>query len=427
MGSKTQKFLIHYHEIALKGKNRPFFEKKLIENIRKKVEVIRWRKDMTRFIIEVREDENADDKLAKVFGIEKFAEVKELDTPKKSIEHLKEFFSDFLSSAGLPKGEPVRIRVKRADKTFPLTSPEIERELGSVVVSQGYRIDLRNPKHEFFIEIAERIYLYSSSDVREGAGGLPVSTSGKALCMLSGGIDSPVASYLVMKRGMHTDFIHFHAFPENSAVFGSKILKLISKLHEYLPDPTRVFLVPYYHFQLNFAGTGKYELVLFKRFMLRVSEAIAEKFGYDAVVTGESLAQVASQTIHNLKVIYHNSRVLSLHPLIGMDKKEIIQLAKKIGTYDISIQEYKDCCSIVSKHPATKAKISVVEKIEDEKNMEEVVKRTLDDTEYFIFPPPSSPPDDYNAPYQSPRCAGFSSTNTLKLYGLSMTQNLSSS
>ena len=389
----TQKFVIHYHEIALKGKNRPFFERKLIDNIKKKIEVIQWRKDMTRFVIETRKDENVEEKLAKVFGIEKFAKVKELDRKGNgkergsSIENLKNAFSDFLSSKDLPKGKSIRIRVKRADKTFPFTSPEIERELGAIAVSHGYRIDLKNPDHEFFVEIAEKIYLYSSSDVKEGAGGLPVSTSGKAICMLSGGIDSPVASYLVMKRGMHTDFIHFHAFPENSTVLESKMLKLISKLHEYLPDPTRVFLVPYYHFQLKFAGTGKYELVLFKRFMLRVSEAIAEKFGYDAIVTGESLAQVASQTIYNLKVIYHRSRVLSLHPLVGMDKKEIIQLAKKIGTYNISIQDYRDCCSIVSRHPATKVKISTVEKIEGEKGMEDVVKKTLEDIEFFIFPP----------------------------------------
>lgn len=365
--------VIHYSEIALKGKNRPSFENKLIENIKAKVKVKSSRKDMARIVIETDDSENKIKYfLQRTPGISKFAFAKKV--PKDPSKIFEEFELWIKSQE---KDTPISIEVKRSDKTFPLTSFEITQQLIKIAKSSGVAVRFKEASKTFFVEIATDVYIFD--EVYRGMGGIPVGTSGKALSLFSGGIDSPVASYLAIKRGLHVDFIHFHTFPDNKAVMETKIPRIVKILADFIPGKVKLYLVPYHWFQFAFANSGRYELVLFKLFMRKVAEKVAISGGYDLLVTGESLGQVASQTVQNLKTVWEGSKPLVIQPLISFDKQEIIDLAKKIGTYELSIEEYKDCCSIVSRNPATAVKPEKIESV----NLDPVVEKTLQEIEVF--------------------------------------------
>jgi tRNA uracil 4-sulfurtransferase len=362
--------LVHYGELALKGKNRRLFESKLIENI-KKVGGKRFRRLEGRLVV-IGGDINY---LKNVFGIHSFAPAYKVE---KDLEAIKELVLEKI-------GEKVKERptfgvfVKRADKSFPYKSLEVANTIGEEVIKKySLKVRLREPELPIYIEIANEAFVYFQKI--SGLGGLPVGISGKVLTLLSGGIDSPVASYLMMKRGCQVDFIHFHAFPNNKAVFQTKVEELVQSLCKYGFE-SRVLLAPYHPFQLALLERGVspgYEIVLFRRFMIKVAEKAAGNWGYKALVTGDSLGQVASQTIDNLKVLSEAISLPIFQPLISFDKQEIIDIAKKIGTYEVSIKPYKDCCSIVAPNPKTKTRLEIINAMEKKLYIERVVNETVD-------------------------------------------------
>jgi len=265
-------------------------------------------------------------------------------------------------------GAAFAVRVRRADKRFPYRSHELERELGAAVLRETDwdKVRLDDPDTTFHVEIdPEGIYLYR--DKMPGIGGLPVGAAGRVVSLLSGGLDSPVAVYLAAKRGCEVDFVHFTASRVQQAnAPDDKVARLARELSR-VTLRSRLYLVPYLHFDAALMGASSdYGLVLFRRFMMRVAERVAKERGGQALVTGDNLGQVASQTLENIRTTTQAVSLPVLRPLITYDKQEIVELARRIGTYDLSIQPYKDCCALVDRHPRTKSRHEAVSRIESE-------------------------------------------------------------
>ncbi|MEM2087444.1 MAG: tRNA uracil 4-sulfurtransferase ThiI [Thermoproteota archaeon] len=371
--------VIHYSEIGLKGRNRPFFEKKLAENVKHalngvtdaKVERLQGR---LVFPIEEADPQKIAERLTRVFGVSWFAFASVVEPSADSIGRI--VMEE--ASKSVKQGETIKVEVKRADKKFPVTSLELSRILGKMLVENlGVKVSLNNPLKKIYVEVLSR-EAYVFTDRIRGLGGIPVGSSGKVLSLLSGGIDSPAASYLMMKRGCRVHYLHFHPFQDNAEAENSKIIEIVRRLLQYSGKTTVVF-IPAYEFQIAAVNIpARYDLVLFRRFMFKVAEKVAEAEGAKAIVTGESLAQVASQTLENMVAISSSLRTPVFRPLIAYDKEEIISLAKKIGTYELSIKPYKDCCSIIARHPETRARVEKVEELEKIIDMESVVNRSLE-------------------------------------------------
>ncbi|MFQ6124755.1 MAG: tRNA uracil 4-sulfurtransferase ThiI [Candidatus Heimdallarchaeota archaeon] len=382
--------LIHYAaEITLKGRNRPFFEKKLVKNIHQalRTEIIdEVQMERGRVVLHLNTKSNLtqiNSKLAKVFGISWYAPAY---TTSPDLDELRrEVFKRVQSF--LKKNVSIKVVVKRSNKRFPLTSPQLGALIGAQLVEKyGVKVSMKNPEIQIFIEVADnQIFIFF--DKIRGLGGLPIDVTGRVLCLLSGGIDSAVAAWLVMKRGCAVDFLHFHPFRENEMAINSKITDLIKILTQY-SFQANVHIVPAAFFQLATLQTipPKYELILFRRFMLRVAERIAVQEGLQAIVTGDSLGQVASQTLENLDAQKSSVSFSILRPLLTYDKEEIIALAKEIGTYQISIRSYKDCCSLIASNPVTKANIEKVENLEKELDLERLTDDSLNMGEIITLP-----------------------------------------
>jgi len=362
--------LIHYGELSLKGRNRSLFENKLKENIERETggKVTKYR---GRLVLENGEPE----RLKNVFGISWYAEAIRVD---KNYDSIRDLILSKLNDY-LPGKNSFGVFVKRPDKSFPYTSMELERKIGSEI-SKTYsiKVNLKNPELSVFIEIADDVYVHFTK--KQGLNGLPVDISGNVLSLLSGGIDSPVASYLMMKRGCRVNFIHFHVFSKNTLVNDTKMRHVFETLNKYQRN-SRIFLVPYYQFEMEILKalhTRGHELILFRRFMVRVAERISLQNGFKALVTGDSLGQVASQTMENIAQITKTVSIPIFQPLIAYDKQEIVDLAKKIDTYELSIENYKDCCSIVSSNPRTKANTKQILELEGRMNIDRVIEKTLE-------------------------------------------------
>jgi thiamine biosynthesis protein ThiI len=374
--------LIHYGELWLKGLNRPLFEKKLIENIGKalsRLEYGKIGKMQGRIILELNEksDKNKiEEQLKKVFGIAWFAFCFKTEATLENIEKLVG------SKFTLKAGTKVKVSAKRADKTLPFTSMDVNRQLGTYIIKKfKAKVSLKKPQKEIFVELVKgKAHIFDTKF--KGLYGLPVGVSGKVLHLLSGGIDSPVAAWLMMKRGCDVDFLHFHAFREYDERKNAKILGLTKILNEYC-FKSRIFFVPYYPFEAEAVeAPAKYRLILFRRFMVRVAEAIAKKHNIKALGSGENLAQVSSQTLENMAVVSQATSLPILRPLLTYEKNETVKLATQIGTFETSTMPYKDCCSLfVAKHPATKARLEVVESIERRLNLNEAIKESLEKAE----------------------------------------------
>jgi thiamine biosynthesis protein ThiI len=374
--------LIHYGELGLKGLNRPIFEKKLIENIGKAVKGLEYekiRKKQGRIILELNEKSDESkfaDSLKKVFGIASFCFCFKTEA---TLENMKQLVGEKFS---LEDGTLAKVATRRADKTLPFTSMDVNRELGAYLVKQfKAKISLTQPQKEIFIELfEEKAYVFNRKF--NGLYGLPSGVSGKVLHLLSGGIDSPVAAWLLMKRGCEVKFLHFHAFQKFEERKAEKILELLKILTQYC-FKAEAFFVPYYPFEAEAVDIPvRYRLILFRRFMVRVAEEIAKRHGILALGSGENLAQVSSQTLENLVAISRATSLPILRPLLTYEKNETVELAKQIGTFEISTKPYKDCCSLfVAKHPATKAKLEIVESIERRLDLEVAVKETIEGTE----------------------------------------------
>lgn len=369
--------LVHYGELALKGKNRRIFENRLIENIKKACGG-RIRRLEGRIVVEGAEPEC----LKNVFGISWFAPSVRVEKDVSAIKNV------LLKMKGgrVESAKSFGVFVKRADKSFPYSSLEIAKILGDEILKKyRLRVDLNTPELPIYVEIADEAFIYFEK--YSGLGGLPVGISGRVLSLLSGGIDSPVASYMMMKRGCHVDYVHFHTFPANKRVLETKIIDILKVLNRYGHE-SRIYLAPYHPFQLAMLEKGfgsGYELVLFRRFMVRVVEKIAERNNYLALITGDSLGQVASQTLENLKAVKMDASAPILQPLISFDKDEIIAVAREIGSYDLSIKPYKDCCSLIATTPRTKAKVQHIRDLERKLDIKNVVAKTLDLVEAYEF------------------------------------------
>jgi len=354
--------IIHYGEIGIKGKNRSMFENALVRNIKRmlKNEIKKVVKEHGRILVEEDADVNIlAKKLEKIPGIENFsfAEVAELDMEeiKRIAFHMakKKDFCTF------------KVATKRANKKFPLSSIEVNEEVGREIKERlNKEVNLSNPDLTIFIEIGERnAYIYPEKF--SGMGGLPVGSQGKVIALLSGGIDSPVASYFMIKRGCKVIFLHF--YNETLVSYPTKVEEIIEKLTEYQGD-AKAYFIPFGDLQYAVISSipSRYRMIVYRRVMAKVANEVAMKEKAHAVITGDSMGQVASQTIENLRSIYDASLFPVIPPLIGMDKREIVDMAKKIGTYDISIKPYEDCCSfMVARHPATKVSIDKIEEMEE--------------------------------------------------------------
>lgn len=380
------KTLIHHAEIGLKKGNFAFFEKKLIENIKKSAHKSDVKiKEIIRHEKRIFADFDSTEKkisafLCKVFGIKYFSFVCEIDRDMKKLEkEIEKKLKKFKKN----KIQKIAFQTKRSDKNFGLTSPEINKKLGEISHKLGLKVDYKNFEEKIFIEITlKKIYVYVKRI--NGLGGLPVGTSGRVLALFSGGIDSPVASWLMMKRGCKVDFLHFHVFRNNKQSFNSKINDLVKKLNTF-QEGSRLYLVPYSTYSVFTQGEiqEKYDLILFKHFMLKFAEKLAKENHYDAIVLGDNLGQVASQTIENIKASSLNLNAVLFRPLLTYDKQEIIDLAKKIDTYEISIKKYKDCCSIISRKPSTKTKLKSFENVLEKIDINMIVEKSLKELESF--------------------------------------------
>lgn len=351
--------IVHYGEIGVKGKNRDFFERKLVENIS------RFAKAKRRYgYIEVLYAEGVEEKLKKVPGIRYFG-----------VGYKTKLEIDAISFAALQvlpeKFNTFRISASRRNKSFPMNSMEINRTVGSFIVEKtGKKVNLENPDVTIWIEIGNEALIYAER--YEGVGGLPVGVAGKVIALISGGIDSPVASFMAMKRGCEVIGVHFFNKTLHSAEVRKKIHAIAEKLAEY-QGFFKLYMVPFEEIQMEIIRIvpAKLRMIAYRRSMMRMANMIGEKEGAKAIVTGDNISQVASQTLDNLNVIYSVSKLVVLPPLLGFDKEEIIAIARKIGTYDISILPYEDCCSLmVAKHPETKAKREIIEEFEEFEEME---------------------------------------------------------
>ena len=362
--------LIKNGEIALKGLNRSTFEDVLLKNIRRKLADLgkfRCYKAQSTMYIEPQEDgidlDEAVDRVRKVFGIAALTRAciveKDFEDIKaKTVEYLKETLSE---------ASTFKVEAKRSDKTFPMNTPQICTELGGYLLEQfpGLTVDVHNPQVTVMVEIRD-FAAYVHAGQIEGAGGMPVSTSGRAMLLVSGGIDSPVAGYMMAKRGMEVLAVHFVSPPYTSERAKLKVIALCEKMSAYC-GRMQLFIVPFTKMQEAIRDNCPEELftVIMRRMMMKIAEKLAQRSDCAALITGESLAQVASQTVQAIACTDVACQMPVLRPLIGMDKEEIIRIARKIDTFETSILPYEDCCTVFTpKHPRTRPKLAMVEEAE---------------------------------------------------------------
>jgi thiamine biosynthesis protein ThiI len=387
--------VVHYHELALKGRNRAFFEQRLVRNIRlalKGLRVVRVDNLYSRIRVVCSDETPADavrERLCRVFGIANFsiAGVVPLNLAAPSLDGLQAAVIEELRNKSFGT---FRVTAKRTDKRFPFTSMDVERTLGRAVCETlGKQVSLKEPDLTVYIELLTKEAYYSAEKI-PGPGGMPVGVSGKVACLISGGIDSPVAAYRMMKRGCKALFIHFSGRPLVSRASEDKVRELVQTLTAYQYF-SRLYVVPFGEIQREIVlGTpAPFRVVLYRRMMLRIAEDLARREQCWGLVTGDSLGQVASQTPENLSVIQEAAGLPLLRPLIGMDKVEITDEARRIGTYETSIEPDQDCCKLFTPpHPSTKTRIDDVRKIERSMDVAHLVKQGIDKAELseFTFP-----------------------------------------
>jgi len=388
VNDQRKTILVRYGEIGLKGKNRSSFESALIRNMRSALEGVQGLKILREHgRIYVQYDDSTEkvaEKLSRVFGIVSLSPV---ITSRPDIEDIKRKALEGALKAGCRSGVSFKVETRRADKRFSITSPEVSRLAGGFILENipGLTVDVHNPQVVVHVEIrAHDVFVYSTSI--PGPGGLPVGVTGRGALMLSGGIDSPVAGWLAMKRGIKLVGVHFYSFPFTSERSKEKVLDLSKVLASY-GGKFPVYVVPFTEIQkqIKVKCPESLYVTIMRRMMFRITEAICAKENCSSIFTGENLAQVASQTIESIAVIEEVVSLPILRPVITMDKTEIIQVAKRIGTYDISIRPYEDCCTIfVPKNPATKPKLRDAEAAEELMgNYQDLLEQAVENSEIY--------------------------------------------
>lgn len=374
--------LIHYHEINLKGNNRGWFENQLHRHVSALLRGAAHgtiRRFAGRLAIEIPENASRDEigvitrRLQWVFGIANFIVARE--TPA-DIDAIKTTLAELVSSTGF---ESFKIDSRRGTKEFPLNSQELNQLLGAYVVElTGARVRMENPDAVFSVEIAEGRAFLSVEKIR-GVGGLPSGTGGKVLCLISGGLDSPVAAWRMMRRGCRVQYVHFHSFPHTTAESQDKVRSILRVLSRYQLESV-LYMVPFAETQREIVAYAPPPLrvVLYRRFMVRMAEAVAAREKAAAIVTGDSLGQVASQTLENIRTISAVAGIPIFRPLIGDDKEDIMRAARDIGTYEISIQADQDCCSLfVPRHPETMSSIEKAERAEQQLDVSKLCREAI--------------------------------------------------
>ena len=376
-------FLIKYAEIGVKGKNRYLFEDALVQQIKYAVKrcdgEFKITRTQGRIYVEAVTDfdfEETVDSLKTVFGISGICPVVYVED--EGFEKLGQAIVKYIGEIYPEKNRTFKVNARRARKNYPLNSMEINSEIGSVLLDAypEMKVDVHTPDIMLNIEIREKIYIYS--ETIPGPGGMPVGTGGKAMLLLSGGIDSPVAGYMIAKRGVKIDAVYFHAPPYTSERAKQKVVDLAAKVALYA-GPIYLYVVNFTDIQLYIYEKCPHDelTIIMRRYMMRIAEHIAKETECLGLVTGESIGQVASQTMHSLAATNEVCSLPVYRPLIGFDKMEIVDIAEKINTYETSILPYEDCCTIfVAKHPVTKPNINIIRR--HEKNLEEKIDKLVE-------------------------------------------------
>ena len=384
-------FLLKYGEIFLKGKNRYIFEDALVEQVRLALKGVDGEfdihKNLGRVYVEAKTDFDYDETveaLKRVFGVLTICPVLILEND--DFEYLKSEVVKYIGETYAAKdGLTFKVFCKRARKNYPLNSMEMNMAFGEVILENypEMKVDVHKPEVELHVEIRERIYIYSI--LIPGPGGMPVGTAGKAMVLLSGGLDSPVAAYQIAKRGVRIEAVYFHSPPYTSERPKQKVVDLAAIVSKYT-GPVKLHIINFTDIQMSIYEKCPHDelTVIMRRYMMRIAEAIANEDECLGLVTGESIGQVASQTMYSLACTDDVTNMPVYRPLIAMDKVEIIDIAERIGTYETSILPFEDCCTIfVAKHPVTKPKVSVIAHHEERlgEEIDEMVKKALDERE----------------------------------------------
>lgn len=385
-----QAFLIKYAEIGIKGKNRFIFENALrdqitfaLTDVEGDFQVI---KDQGRIYVEANGEFDYEETIAalkRVFGVAAICPVVLVEDA--SWDNLTVSVKDYVKNVYGDKQFTFKVEAKRADKSYPFTSPQICVEMGDYLLQNfdNMKVDVHNPDVRLHIEVRNRAYVYS--EIIPGPGGMPVGTNGKAMLLLSGGIDSPVAGYMISKRGVKLSATYFHAPPYTSERAKQKVVDLAKLVAKY-SGPMELNIVNFTDIQLYIYEKCPHEelTIIMRRYMMKIAEELALQSGCLGLITGESIGQVASQTMQSLMATNEVCTLPVYRPLIGFDKQEIVDVAEKINTYETSIQPFEDCCTIfVAKHPVTKPNLKVIKRSERnlEEKIEELVQTALDTVE----------------------------------------------
>ena len=386
-------FLIKYAEIAIKGKNRYIFEDALVQQIKHQLRNVEGTfkvvKEMGRIFVYPQDEfdyEEAVEALKRVFGIYGICPAVVLED--QGFQQLSKDVADYVKKVYGEKALTFKVNTRRNKKSYPMQSMEVSSELGGVILDAcpNMKVDVHNPQVTVNVEIRNKIYLYSENI--PGPGGMPLGTNGSAMLLLSGGIDSPVAGYMIAKRGVTIDAVYFHAPPYTSERAKQKVIDLAKLVSRYA-GPIRLHIVNFTDIQLYIYDKCPHEelTIIMRRYMMKIAEEFAKKDQCLALVTGESIGQVASQTIHSLAATNEVCTMPVFRPLIGFDKQEIVDVALKIQTYDTSILPYEDCCTIfVAKHPVTKPNIQVIKKSEEwlQEKIDDMLKEAVESAETVI-------------------------------------------
>ena len=383
-------FLIKYAEIAIKGKNRYLFEDALVKQMRLALESVEGDfqviKEQGRVYVLCPENYDFDEAveaLQRVFGIVGISPV--MIFPDQGLEQTKKDVLEYMQARYPDFSGTFKVYTRRAKKSYPVPSMEVSAELGGVILDHfpGASVDVHTPELTLSVEIREKIYVYS--ETLPGPGGMPVGTNGKAMLLLSGGIDSPVAGYMIAKRGVKIDAVYFHAPPYTSERAKQKVVDLAKLVARY-SGPIRLHVVNFTDIQLYIYDQCPHEelTIIMRRYLMRIAEHFAKESGCLGLITGESIGQVASQTLQSLAATNEVCTIPVYRPVIGFDKQEIVEISRKINTFETSIQPFEDCCTIfVAKHPVTKPNLNVIHRSEkklDEK-IDQLMKEAIETTE----------------------------------------------
>ena len=372
--------LVRYGEVFLKGQNRPFFLRKLVDHVKEAVQEVHghvWLSEGRIYVSDYTDQDEAIRRVSRVFGVHSVS---------PAIEMEKDSFEAICAQAARmmeKKTGTFKVLAKRSDKQYPMDSPTIMREAGGYILDHvpQLSVDVNNPDHEITIEIRKLAYL--SVDRTMAVSGMPMGTNGKACLLLSGGIDSPVAGFMIAKRGVELCCVHYHSFPYTSERAKEKVLELARILSEYC-GKMRVYIVPFTEIQMQIHEKcpENFTTLIMRRYMMRIAEILARKDGAQALITGESIGQVASQTMEALGCTDEVVSMPVFRPCVGMDKSEIIERAEKIGTMETSSLPYEDCCTVFTpKHPATHPRKELVRRAEEKLDSQALIDAAIEGTE----------------------------------------------